>query len=253
MRQPPENDAHGRACASASKPSPCRIAAARAGAEWAPMSTSRVSISARRSPSACSASARSAVRSVSAASTTSISGSGPPGASCATAPMRTPRGSDDAAALGRDLAPDDPEQGRLAGAVAADEPDPRPVRHREGGVIEEDPLADPVGQLVDVKHRAFCGAPCRDASRRPAGRPHASRQANLTVQAVAATIGSQRVFRGIEWRVSTRSPSSRMPASILRRSRRGAAGGASIPTRSWSISTMSRPTSISSSPATCAS
>ena len=36
----------------------------------------------------------SAVRSVSAASTTSISGSGPSGASWATAPMRTPRGSD---------------------------------------------------------------------------------------------------------------------------------------------------------------
>jgi hypothetical protein len=42
MRHPPENDEHGRACSSTAKPSPDRIAAARAGAACASMSASRV-------------------------------------------------------------------------------------------------------------------------------------------------------------------------------------------------------------------
>ena len=48
IRQPPENSAQARACAAASKPSPCRIAAARASAECASMSASRCWISAMR-------------------------------------------------------------------------------------------------------------------------------------------------------------------------------------------------------------
>jgi hypothetical protein len=48
MRQPPENAPTGRACASASNPSPARIVAARAGAASAPIARSRSWISARR-------------------------------------------------------------------------------------------------------------------------------------------------------------------------------------------------------------
>ena len=69
--------------------------AARASAEWASMSTSRVWISAMRWASrAVSASAIRALRSRSAASTMSTSGSAVAGASCATCPMRQLRGSE---------------------------------------------------------------------------------------------------------------------------------------------------------------
>ena len=72
MRQPPENSPQGRAWASLSKPRPCRIEAARAGAEAAPISSSRAWISASRRPSwQVSASASRALRSTSAASTAS--------------------------------------------------------------------------------------------------------------------------------------------------------------------------------------
>ena len=65
------------------------MVAAREGAAWASMSTSRVWISAMRFGSvAVSASARRAARSLSASSTKAISVVGPPGASCSTWPMR---------------------------------------------------------------------------------------------------------------------------------------------------------------------
>ena len=129
MRQPPEKSVHGRCCAASSKPRPARIAAARAGAACAPMSASRVWISAMRCGScAVSASASSAVRSVSAASTTSIRLSGPPGASCASRPMRARAGMSIAPCSSADLARDRAEQRGLADAVAADQPDPRAVR-----------------------------------------------------------------------------------------------------------------------------
>ena len=89
MRQPPENSPQGRPCASLSKPSPCRIEAARAGAEAAPISSSRAWISASRRPSwQVSSSASRAVRSTSAASTASSTVMSPPGGSCGTEPMR---------------------------------------------------------------------------------------------------------------------------------------------------------------------
>src|SRR5882757_8094895 len=89
MRQPPENSPQGRAWASLSKPRPCRIEAARAGAEAAPISSSRAWMSASRSPSwQASDSASSAVRSPSAASTASSTVISPPGGSCGTEPMR---------------------------------------------------------------------------------------------------------------------------------------------------------------------
>ena len=49
MRQPPENSETARAWSAVEKPRPDRIAAARAGAECASISTSRVWISAMRS------------------------------------------------------------------------------------------------------------------------------------------------------------------------------------------------------------
>ena len=67
--------------------------AARAGAEWASISASRIWISAMRCGSvAVSASASRAARSWSPAITVSSRLSGPPGASCATVPMRALRG-----------------------------------------------------------------------------------------------------------------------------------------------------------------
>src|SRR6516165_11223321 len=82
MRQPPENSLAGRCWSAWEKPRPARISAARAGAECAPMSASRVWISAIRPASvAISASAIRAVRSRSALSTTSSKLAGPPGAS----------------------------------------------------------------------------------------------------------------------------------------------------------------------------
>ena len=89
MRHPPENSAQGRCWSLAEKPRPARIDAARAGAACAPISASRVWISAMRCGScAVSASANSAVRSLCAFRTTSSKLSGPFGASCASLPMR---------------------------------------------------------------------------------------------------------------------------------------------------------------------
>ena len=146
-----------RACAAASKPSPCRMAAARAGAEWAPMSTRRVSISARRMASAVvSASAISALRSVSAASTTSISGSGPPGASWATA-------ADAAGAAARDTVPPSgptsPWMSRNRVVLPAPLRPTSPTRAPSGmaavAPIENHSPANAIGEVVDMQHEAL--------------------------------------------------------------------------------------------------
>jgi len=50
-----------------------------------------------------------------------------------------------AAVLGGDLARNGTEQGRLAGAVAADEPDPRTVRDGDGGFLDQKPAGNPNG------------------------------------------------------------------------------------------------------------
>ena len=103
-----------------------------------------------RAPSRPRRAARS--RSWSAASTTSIRLSGPPGASCATWPMRALRGRPIDAALRPDLAGDQAEEGGLAGAVAPDQAGLGAVRQRHGGVVDQQAMADPVGEVVDVKH-----------------------------------------------------------------------------------------------------
>ena len=128
------------------------MAAARAGAAWAPISARRVSISARRRPSAPS-------RLGEQRRAFGVGGEHhvdePLGAARRLlrhrADARRARQAD-GAALGRDLALDDAEQGGLAGAVAADHADPRSRRHGEGGSVEDHAIADPVGQIVDVQH-----------------------------------------------------------------------------------------------------
>ena len=85
------------------KPRPERIEAARAGAACAPMSASRVWISAMRCGSLRGFGfGQQRARSASALSTMSIRLSGPSGASCASRPMRQRGGRSHAAVLGRD-------------------------------------------------------------------------------------------------------------------------------------------------------
>ena len=142
-----------RCCSACEKPRPARIAAARAGAECAPMSASRVWISAMRCGScAVSASASSAVR--------SRVGREHDVDQAFRAVRRLLREPADARArrqliaplLGRDLAGDRAEQRGLAGAVAADQPDARAGRHARRGVVEQEAAADPVGEVVEGKH-----------------------------------------------------------------------------------------------------
>src|SRR6478735_9331662 len=92
-RHPPENVSSGRCCASSSKPRPARMRAARAGAPCASMAFNLSWISPMRCGSvACSTSSSRRDRSVAAASTVSKGVPFPPGASCATYPMRRPDG-----------------------------------------------------------------------------------------------------------------------------------------------------------------
>ncbi len=58
----------------------------------------------------------------------------------------------DRAAFGGKIAADETEKGGLAGAVAPDEADPRPARQCGGRVVDQQPLAEAVGQAVDMKH-----------------------------------------------------------------------------------------------------
>ena len=50
------------------------------------------------------------------------------------------------------LARDQPQQGRLAGAVAADEAEALARRQMEGGRFEERPPGDPQGDVVEIQH-----------------------------------------------------------------------------------------------------
>ena len=60
----------------------------------------------------------------------------------------------------RDLAGDHAEQGGLAGAVAADQPDPRAVRNVRARTFDQQPAGHAYRELVDHEHRgvmAECG------------------------------------------------------------------------------------------------
>ena len=61
-------------------------------------------------------------------------------------------GQRDAAAFRKKLAGDQPEQRRLARPVAPDEPDMRARRQRDGRLVDDQPLADAVGEVVDMQH-----------------------------------------------------------------------------------------------------
>ena len=61
-------------------------------------------------------------------------------------------GHGDRAALRREIAADEPEKGGLARTIAPYKPDPRSARQRGGRVVDEDALAEPVGQGVDMQH-----------------------------------------------------------------------------------------------------
>ena len=129
--------------------------AARAGAECASMSVSRSWMSAMRCGSvAVSASASRLARSVSADSTQSIRLSSPPGASCATWPMRALRGIEMAPSSGADSPFDQAQQRRLAGAVAADEADLVAGRDCGRRPLEDRFALDAVGEIIDVQHQA---------------------------------------------------------------------------------------------------
>ena len=160
IRQPPENSPSDRACAASSKPSPLRIRAARAGALCASMSTRRVWISAMRSGSfAVSASAISASRSTSAESTKSTRLSAPAGRFLIDAADARALGDHDRAGLRPELATENAEERGLAGAVAPDEPDMRARRQRSGRVVDQETLAEAIGEGADVQHgRAFRAA-----------------------------------------------------------------------------------------------
>ena len=58
----------------------------------------------------------------------------------------------DRTGLRRDLAGDQAEQGGLAAAVPADEAGLRAVLKRDGGVVEQEPRPDPVGDVVEMQH-----------------------------------------------------------------------------------------------------
>ena len=71
-------------------------------------------------------------------------------------------GDDDRAALGRKLAADKAEERGLAGAVAPDEPDMRARRQRGGRVVDQETLAEAIGEGADMQHgRAFRAARSR--------------------------------------------------------------------------------------------
>ena len=61
-------------------------------------------------------------------------------------------GNDDRAALRRKIAADEAEQRGLAGAVAPDEPDMRSRGQRRAGVVDQETLAEPIGQGADMEH-----------------------------------------------------------------------------------------------------
>ena len=157
MRQPPEKSEHGRCCAA------CVEAEAgedRGGARGRRMRADvgeprldlgdAMRIGARSRPRRAARCAR-----VSAASTTSIRLSGPPGASCASRPMRARAGMSIAPCSSAELAGDGAEQRGLADAVAADQPDARAVRNARRGAIEQQAAGDADRDVVEHEHAAF--------------------------------------------------------------------------------------------------
>ena len=74
------------------------------------------------------------------------------GCSWSTEPMRAVLGRLISPPPGCELAEDQLEQGRLADAVAADQPDLGARRQADGGVVEEAAAPGVEGQVVDLEH-----------------------------------------------------------------------------------------------------
>ena len=127
------------------------------GAACAPMSASRVWISAMRwgSRSVSASRQQRGALGVGGEHDVDAASRGPSGASCASRPMRARGGNCDAAALGRDLAGDHAEQRGLAGAVAADQPDARAGGNARRGVVDQEPPGDAHREVVDHQHARF--------------------------------------------------------------------------------------------------
>src|ERR1700722_873751 len=64
-------------------------------------------------------------------------------------------GNDGDAALGRELAADNPEERGLTGAVAPNEPDMRARGQRRGGVVDQEALAKAICEGADMQHRGL--------------------------------------------------------------------------------------------------
>ena len=154
IRQPPENSPTGRACAAASKPKPGqhrRRAGRRAvGADGEQAlvdlaETRRVRPrrapsrrAARRAPCPLPAPCREGC----AARRRFLRDMAEAGAG----------GEADLAAIRRELAGDRPQQGGLAGAVAADQPDAPAGVHGEVGVVQQGAAGDAEGEIADGEH-----------------------------------------------------------------------------------------------------
>ena len=172
MRQPPEKDDNGRACASKSKPRPARMRAARAGAACASMSTRRVWISAMR----CGVARRLGLGDEAGA--LGVGGEHEVDERAGSA-RRLLLDAAELAVLGqrqrseirRQLVRDHAEQRRLAGAVAPDEADARAFGQGRGRPIEEDARAEPQGDVVDMQHVALVARAVRDGKRGGAVKP----------------------------------------------------------------------------------
>ena len=79
----------------------------------------------------------------------------PAGASCRQTPDAGARRNLDAAALRTDLARDQAEQRRLAGAVSADQPDARAIGNHRRGAVDQKAPGDAHGEVVDRQHAAL--------------------------------------------------------------------------------------------------
>src|SRR5947209_20455857 len=100
-------------------------------------------------------------------------------------------GQGDRAALGRELAGDEPEQCRLADAVAADQADARSGRQHRARALEEKAGPEPVGEVVDLQHRRLMPSQsarvqaCLPPSGGAAISPRSSRKRTRTGRAMA--------------------------------------------------------------------
>ena len=207
MRQPPENSDSARFCAASSKPRPARMRAARAGAAWASMSTSRVWISAMRSGrAALSASCEQRARARRRRRARSRSAfAAPPGASCSTRPSRVVPRQGDRAALRREVSP---AIRRKSVVLPAPLRPTRPTARRSAARrsrCRSAALAEPKGEVVDMQAwRGFWPASRWQGWQRPAQvlracqqRPLLEQQPAMPAPISGAMMNSQKLERRV--------------------------------------------------------